>query len=157
MQIQSILEVSRRNRDALINFLMKYDLGRLNAIPAGFNNNIFWNIGHVLSIQQILVYKLSNSRWRVSNDVVKEFNKGTKPERNYTKQDVDEMIITLKNSIDQYEIDYSDGYFGEVTPYKTGLGFEISSVEDAMIFNVYHEALHMGQIIKLIQITKDYS
>ena len=153
--MQSILEVSRRNRDALIHFLMKYDLKRLNAMPAGFNNNIFWNIGHVLSIQQILVYKLSNSKWRVSNDIVKEFNKGTKPERTYTKEDVNEMIVTLKSSIDQYELDYREGYFGEVTPYNTGLGFEISTVEDAMIFNVYHEGLHMGQIIKLIQVTKE--
>ena len=31
----------------------------LNKTPNGFNNNIIWNIGHVVVSEQLLAYKLS--------------------------------------------------------------------------------------------------
>jgi hypothetical protein len=32
---------------------------RHSTIPEGFNNNLIWNIGHIIVSQQLLVYKLS--------------------------------------------------------------------------------------------------
>jgi hypothetical protein len=34
-------------------------LEQLNKIPEGYNNNLIWNIAHVVVVQQMLVYKLS--------------------------------------------------------------------------------------------------
>ncbi|MBC7887461.1 MAG: DinB family protein [Ferruginibacter sp.] len=31
----------------------------LNFIPGGFNNNIAWHLGHIISVQQSLCYGLS--------------------------------------------------------------------------------------------------
>jgi hypothetical protein len=44
-------------------FLSGYNLDQLNTIPEGFNNNLIWNIGHIIVSQQLLVYKLSVCRW----------------------------------------------------------------------------------------------
>jgi hypothetical protein len=30
---------------------------QLNTIPEGYNNNLIWNIAHIIVVQQMLVYK----------------------------------------------------------------------------------------------------
>lgn len=137
------------NRVILLTMLSKYNLDQLNFIPEGFNNNILWNIGHIVSIQQLLVYKLSSSRWRADNSVVKEFKNGTKPERTYTQEDVDILKDHILRTADQCETDYKEDYFGEYNEYTTITGFTLRNVEDAIAFNLYHEGLHLGYIMSL--------
>ncbi|WP_407635809.1 DinB family protein [Solitalea canadensis] len=38
---------------------LKYTIDQLNKVPAGFNNNLIWNIGHEIVAQQALIYKSS--------------------------------------------------------------------------------------------------
>jgi hypothetical protein len=47
-----------------------YTLEQLNKVPRGFNNNIIWNIAHVIVTQQILVYKLSGLPMIVTDEMV---------------------------------------------------------------------------------------
>jgi hypothetical protein len=56
-----------------------YTLEQLK-VPEGFNNNIIWNIAHVIVTQQILVYKLSGLPMIVTDEMVEKYRKGTKTE-----------------------------------------------------------------------------
>jgi hypothetical protein len=55
-----------------------YTLEQLNKVHEGFNNNIIWNIAHVIVTQQILVYKLSGLPMIVTDEMVEKYRKGTK-------------------------------------------------------------------------------
>ena len=52
-------DISLKNRNILNTFFEKCSLEELNKIPEGFNNNVIWNIAHVVVTQQLLVYDMS--------------------------------------------------------------------------------------------------
>ena len=48
--------------------------------------------------------------------------------------------------------DYAKGLFKDYTEYTTSANVTLSSVDDAIIFNVYHEGLHLGAILSLLKV-----
>lgn len=69
------LQVTIACRELLQKFIENHTLEQLNTIPAGFKNNIIWNIGHVVVTQQLLAYKLSGLAMKVSDDMVAKYQK----------------------------------------------------------------------------------
>ena len=59
--------VTKNSRKALSHFLDVISLEQLNKIPVGFNNNIIWNITHIVVVQQMLAYKLSGLPMLISD------------------------------------------------------------------------------------------
>lgn len=142
-------EATIANRRIFLNMLDAYSLEQLNYIPEGFSNNIFWNIAHCAATMQLLVYSLSNSQWRISKEIVKGYRNGTKPEGDYTQEDIEAVKAILVSSAKQCQVDYQEGYFGSYNGFKTKTGFQLNTVEEAIQFNLYHEGLHMGTILAL--------
>ena len=68
--MSSVFEVQKTIREILLKILESHSLEQLNKIPQGFNNNIIWNIGHCVSSQQVLVYKLSGLPTMVSEEFI---------------------------------------------------------------------------------------
>ena len=89
--MQQALEITTTSRKILAQFLEKYTLVQLNTIPEGFNNNLIWNIAHVMVTQQVLVYKLSGLPLLISDEMVDKYRKGSKPELDATQAEVDEI------------------------------------------------------------------
>jgi hypothetical protein len=142
-------EITRASRKILSQFLEKYTLDQLNAIPEGFSNNLIWNIAHIIVVQQMLVYKLSGLPMTISNDMVEKYKKGTKPEHQATQAEVDEIKVLLFTTIDQTEVDFENKIFNNFIEYPTSTGFVLKRTEDAMIFNNFHEGLHIGVIMSI--------
>lgn len=59
---------------------------QLNKIPKGFNNNIAWNLGHILVTQQLLVYALTDTKPLISENLIQTFRKGTAPEKEFQRK-----------------------------------------------------------------------
>lgn len=142
-------EATIANRRILLKMLESYSLDQLNYIPEGYNNNLFWNIAHCAATMQLLIYSLSNSQWRISKEIVKGYRNGTRPERDYTSEEIEAVKAILVSSAVQCQKDYEEGYFGAYNGFKTKTGFELNTVEDAIQFNLYHEGVHMGYIMAL--------
>lgn len=143
------LDVTRTSRKMLSQFLKGYNLGQLNTIPEGHNNNLIWNIAHIIVVQQMLVYKLSGLPMKISDTLVEKYKKGTKPEQDATQAEVDEINNLLMETIDQTEIDLNNNIFVSFQEYPTSTGFVLKSVKDAMVFNSFHEGIHIGAILSL--------
>jgi hypothetical protein len=133
----------------LFQFLEKYTLDQLNKIPEGYSNNLIWNIGHIVVVQQMLVYKLSGLPMMVSDEMVNTYKKGSKPEHNVSQNEVDEIKSLLMKTIDQTKEDFTNKIFKNYQEYTTSIGFTIKSAEDAMAFNYFHEGLHIGVMMSL--------
>ena len=142
-------EITRTSRKVLSQFLENYTLEELNTIPHGYSNNLIWNIGHIIVVQQMLVYNLSGLPMMVSNEMIAKYKKGTRPEHNADQNEIDEMKRLLLATIDHSEVDFTNKIFKTYQEFTTMSGFTIKSAEDAMAFNYYHEGVHTGMMMQI--------
>jgi hypothetical protein len=141
--------VTRTSRKVLSQFIENFSLDQLNKIPDGFNNNLIWNIAHIVVTQQRLVYKFSGLPMRISDEIFEKYKGGTKPNGAVSQAEVEEIKSLLFETIDQTEADYNSGIFKNYQEYTTSIGLTIASIEDAFSFNNYHEALHTGVMMSI--------
>jgi hypothetical protein len=146
-KMQHTFDITNTSRKILSQFLEKFSVEQLNKIPEGFSNNIIWNIGHIIVVQQMLVYKLSGLPMMISDEMVNAYKKGSKPEHNASQAEVDEIKSLLLKTINQTEVDFNNKIFKIFQEYPTSVDYTIKSAEDAMTFNNFHEGLHIGVIM----------
>ena len=150
------LEVIPNTRKAFKKIIESYALEDLNKIPKGFNNNIIWNIGHIVVTQQLLVYKLSGLPMLVNDALVEKYKKGSKPESNLTQEEVNELKDLLFTTIDKTKADYAKNVFKDFTPYTvTTTGNILSTIDEAFNFVLFHEGLHLGYVLALLRAIKN--
>lgn len=147
--METSFKVTRTSREIYTKWLESYTLEQLNKIPQGFNNNLIWNIGHIMVSQQILVYGGAGLPMNVSEELLAKYRRGSKPETDVTQEEVNEIKNLLFSTIEKTEDDYKNGVFTTYNARKSELGFELSSVEDAIAFNNYHEGIHLGIMMQL--------
>ncbi|MBO3097925.1 DinB family protein [Gelidibacter pelagius] len=135
------------NRKILLEYFENYSLEQLNIIPQGFNNNLIWNIGHVIVVQQALLYNTSTLLGYITDDMINLYKPGTFPTGKTNHAEVNELKELLISLIDKTKTDYSNQLFNSFAPRKTLIGLNMDSIEDAIIFNNYHEGLHLGAMI----------
>ncbi|MES2813183.1 MAG: DinB family protein [Bacteroidota bacterium] len=147
--MQSTFEINQTSRNVLLKFLENYTLEQLNKVPEGFANNLIWNIGHIVTVQQMLVYNLSGLPMMISDEMVETYKKGTKPEREITLEEIEEIKKLLFSTLEQTKEDFANAIFGEYAKFTTMSGFTITSAKAAVEFNNYHEALHTGIMMQI--------
>lgn len=142
-------EITLKNRKIMALFLKDFSLEQLNKIPNGFNNNIIWNIGHIVATQQQLVYGLSGLQMQITNEFLEKYRKGSKPTENVTQEEVDEIKSLLFSTIEKTQDDFKNGIFKDYKAYTTSTNSTISNVKDAIDFNNFHEGIHLGYILAM--------
>ena len=147
--METTFKIWETNRQLYLKFLNNYSLVQLNKIPAGFSNNLIWNIGHIIVAQQGLVYRLSGLASYVSEAMVETYKNGSRPTGETTQEEVDELKELLISLIDKTKSDYNEGNFTSYTEYNTSTGFNLKSTNEALEFNNYHEALHLGFMMNI--------
>lgn len=147
--MEATFKINKSSRNIVLTFLENHSLEKLNTIPEGFSNNLIWNIGHIIVVQQMLVYKLSGLPMMISDEMVEKYKKGTKPEHSVEQEEVDLMKTLLFSTLEQAQKDFSTDVFQNYLEFTTGVGYHLSSAKDAMEFNNYHEALHIGIMMQI--------
>lgn len=154
MEAQFIFQTMMRHRKNLVKILENTPEPALADIPEGFRNNIWWNISHILVVQQLLCYKLSGLPLNIPEDLVGMYSKGTFPGVLPDPAERAEVGRLLVDTVGKLEQDYNDGVFENYTTYKTSAGFVLSSIDEALQFNLYHEGLHLGTVLSLLKIVR---
>ncbi|GHC43358.1 DinB family protein [Ulvibacter litoralis] len=142
-------DTTLKNRTLLLQILEALSLDQLNKVPEGFNNNIFWNIKHVVVTQQLLVYGLSNLPMLVASEDIEMYRKGTKVEGAVSEEDVEKLKKELFTTLEQTQLDYKAGLFKTYTEYTVTTKSTLTKVEEAIIFNTFHEGIHLGYVLAL--------
>jgi predicted metalloprotease len=142
-------EITQTTRKMIAPFFENHTLEQLNKIPPGFNNNLIWNIAHVVVVQQMLIYNLSGLPMMVAPEMVDKYKRGSKPEADLSQAEVDEIKALLFKTINQTEADWKAKIFKTYNEFTTMSGYTIKSAEDAIAFNYYHEATHIGIMMSI--------
>lgn len=147
--MKTSLKVTKTSRNVLLNFIEKNSLDQLNTIPEGYSNNLIWNIGHIVVVQQMLLYHLSNIPMMVSTEMVEKYRKGTKPETPVTQDEVDEIKSLLFSTLEKTEKDIETDIFKTYNEFTSMTGFHCQSAKDAVVFNNFHEGVHIGIMMRI--------
>ncbi len=148
-RMETVFKAWKTSRKLYLEFFGDYSLDQLNKIPTGFNNNLLWNIGHIIVAQQSLIYKDSNLPMYISEDIVNLYKPTTKPTGNTTPTEVNELKELLISLIAKTETDFVKGIFIKYNERTTATGFHLASIKDAFEFNNYHEGLHLGYMMSI--------
>jgi len=147
--MQKQLEILKKSRLLILKVIEDLSMEQLNKIPEGFNNNIAWNIAHLTVTQQLLCYKLSGLDCLITNEFIEKFQKGTAPNQLISKEEfsiIKELFLQLPNT---FEEDFLKGIFKNYIDYTTSVNVTLSSLSDAVTFNLLHEGIHLGIILQL--------
>ena len=147
--MEATFKIWETNRHIYKTFLENYSLEQLNKIPTGFSNNLIWNLGHIIVSQQGLVYRLSGLPMNITTEMMDTYKNGSKPTGTTTQAELDELKTLLFSLIEKTKKDYAAGKFTSYNEYTTGTGFHLASTKEAMEFNNYHEAMHLGFMINI--------
>jgi len=152
--MKNVLEQTLQIRKGFYSILKSTPKEELLKIPNGFNNNIWWNIAHIVSTQQALVYSLSGLELQMPLVLKDKFKKGTKPDGLATDEEIEQIKKLLFSTIETTIEDYEKGVFSNYNEYTTSANVTLKNVEDAIAFNFFHEGLHMGAIFALQKAVK---
>ncbi|MGB3773856.1 MAG: DinB family protein [Leeuwenhoekiella sp.] len=143
------LDIALKNHEILTGYLDQHSIEELNAIPPDFNNNIFWNIAHTLAHQQMYVYVFTGQTPLIAEEWIADYKKGTKPTKNIDQKDVAYLRSKLIPAIQQTKADLHEGLFKNYQRYTANSGSVLSTIEEAIVFNNFHEGIHHGAITAL--------
>jgi len=143
------IESIRNPRKLLIELTKGLSIEQLNKVPTGFNNNIIWNMGHLIAAQEGICYKRSGMELKTDESFFHSYKPGSKPEGFVDSEDAEKIKTLLFSTLDELETDYNAGIFTNYTSVITRYGVELSNIEDAINFLPFHEGLHIGCILAL--------
>lgn len=144
-QIENIKKV----RLYLLDLVKDLSIEQLNHIPEGFNNNIIWNLAHIVAAQQGLCYVRAGLSPAMEDDLFQAYKSGSKPEGFVDAVKVAHIKHLFIPSLDQLLADYKKNLFIGYVPWNTRYNVELRSIDDAINFLPMHEGLHLGYIMAL--------
>ena len=139
-------DILRKSRELVVKELEGLSMDQIHKIPEGFKNNIAWNVVHLVVTQQLLHYKLSGLNCLCTDELIEAHRKGTAPTKTFTEEEFEEVLELLLGLPDTLQEDYEAGIFENYTEYPTSTGFTLTSIENAIPFNNFHEGIHYGII-----------
>ncbi|HSZ71759.1 MAG TPA: DinB family protein [Cytophagaceae bacterium] len=125
---------------------------QLNKIPSGYHNNIIWNLGHMMAAQQTLCYKRAQQAITIGDKYFSPFLSSTKPDQYINTTEVEVIKELFIRSIDQLQEDLEKKLFNEYTKatrIEDVYGIEVSTIEDALSYLLYHEGIHSGYVLRM--------
>lgn len=151
--LQQSLEIWQHNQQLFVKLLDRFDNNQLNRIPAGFNNNIVWNIGHCLATRMLLTYAIAKQPIPLDGYWIDNFRKGTKPTEDVSATKVEELKNLFTESLLQLKKDLDEtDFFKQYSSYTTSTNFTIDSIEKAVAFAGFHDGIHIGSVLALAKL-----
>lgn len=144
-------DVIRASRRKILNITKELSTEALNHIPDHMNNNILWNMAHIIATQQNLCYLRSGLMPVISESFIERYKVGTKPGGLIDTAEYEVIRHNLQDHIDQLEEDYKKEAFLNFQAFTsaTYTGLTINTIDEGLTFLAFHEGLHLGYIMAM--------
>jgi len=121
-------------------------------VPQGFNNNVLWNLGHILLVHEKFAFGMIHEKQEIPDEFAALFGRGTKPaDWSGALPSLEELIQLLDAQADRIERKLASRLNERLEkPYTSSTGLELSTVEECLSFCLYHEGMHFA-VIKAIK------
>ena len=143
------IERIRITRNLVLDLTKNLSTAQLNEIPAGFNNNIIWNMGHLIAAQQGICYVRAGLKYHIEDQFFLSYKPGSRPDTFIDENAIEIIKELLVSTLDVFNKDVELNAFVNYTSWTTRFGAPINNIEDALAFLMLHEGLHTGYIMAL--------
>ena len=145
-------DILLKSRELVLKTIDGLSMEQIHKIPDGFKNNIAWNVAHLVVTQQLLHYKLSGLNLLIPDNLIADYRKGTFPTKTFSEEEFDEVLELFSGLPETLIEDYQAAIFENYDEYETSTGFVLTSIENAIAFNNFHEGIHYGIIRALVKL-----
>jgi hypothetical protein len=152
MDLNFELRLMESSRLRLLKIMEQLPEEKLFSIPAGFNSNPLWQIGHCVASQQRLIYMKSGLSMHISEAYAENFKNGSSPATWTSKPDVNEIKASLLSTVARLKEDIAKGVFTQYESFTTGMGFLVNNHLEAIVYANFHEAEHTGNLKYLVKL-----
>ncbi len=142
-------EILRTTRAFLLSLLDLLSSEQLNKIPAGFNNNVIWNVAHMVAAQQGVCYVRAGLPLVIEDAFFQNYKPDTHPAAALSETQITEIKKLLFSTIDTLEMDYNEGLFNANPAWTNRYGVEHENIEQSITFLLFHDGLHIGYIMAM--------
>ncbi len=151
------IDIMRGGRKFLINLLDGVTIEKMNEIPSGFNNNLAWNVAHMIANQQILCYRNAGAKPVIADEFIDKYKTGTRPDSFIDENEVKKFFQYLLSTVDEFEKDAETKRFKlyEAREFKSYPGLKLANIKDAAKFVNFHDGLHIGYCMALKKALKN--
>lgn len=147
-------EIIKSVRKYLLGLIADLTVDELNEIPAGFNNNIIWNLAHIIASQQNVCYVRGGLDLKIDQNLFLAYKPETKPQAYVEMEKIAEIKELFLSTIDQLEADYYNNVFNDYNAWTNRYGVTHNTIEDTINFLIFHEGFHIGYITSLKRLVK---
>lgn len=147
--ITNTLITLKATRQHLLKLIEGLSTEQLNKVPAGFNNNIIWNVAHMISAQQGICYTRAGVPIITDEKYYTPYRPDTKPTGIIENAEIEEIKKLLLTTIDNLETDYQNNLFANYPEWTTRYGVQIKNIEEAVSFLPFHDGMHIGYVMAL--------
>jgi hypothetical protein len=148
------IEDIKKTRIHILNLVTELTVEQLNEIPTGFNNNIIWNLGHLVASQQSISYLRAGLPPFIDEKYFLAYKPGTSPGQFVDSEQVEAIKKIFLTAIDRFGIDYHNNLFTSYPSWTSHYGIGNNNIDDAVNFTLFHEGLHLGYIMALKRLVK---
>lgn len=114
-----------------------------NTIPSGFNNNIRWNLGHILVDQYLWIRVLTKEEMPIPMKFIEWFGYGSSPSQfNEETPNISQLILMLQEQLLIIQDKYQNRLEEEFAPTEMGM----HTIEQVLIRTIFHEGIHFNAI-----------
>ncbi|RSD22546.1 DinB family protein [Mesobacillus subterraneus] len=115
-------------------------------IPAGFNNNIRWNLGHIYLDQYLWIQAVAKEPADVPEKFNSWFGYGTSP-ADFTEETPSVRVLKelLKTQPARIKETYGERLEEEFAPTEMGM----HTIEQVLVRTIFHEGMHLQTILDI--------
>jgi hypothetical protein len=148
---QFLLSNMGLTRSSFIKNVEALEEGQVDVQPEGFNNNIHWHIGHVLTTAETFMFGYPKNTSHLPANYTELFAKGTKPaDWQGDVPSVSVLISQLKDQLNRMKEIPVESFSEKLkVPF---LGQE--TFGELINFALFHENLHLGHIQAMKRVIK---
>lgn len=124
----------KKVRIFLLDLVKDLSIDQVNKIPPGFNNNVAWNIAHIVAAQQGVCYIRAGIDPIVDDRYVTPFRSGTKPAEPIDESELSTIKNIMISSLDRLQVDYEKNIFSVYTSRTTRYGVKLTDINEQLVF-----------------------
>ncbi|GAB6991473.1 DinB family protein [Paenibacillus pini] len=151
MRDSYIIGLLGRTRNNIVQKLQDLPESKRNIVPEGFNNSIHWQIGHILTVTNFLVFHFAGKPSVIPDNYPTFFGPGTKP-ADWTEEPPawDTLIAELSQQVELIQ-EHFEGHLSDPVVVKENFA-KAETVDELLVMNLGHENSHAGMINSLIKV-----